>query len=456
MTGFGAAPNEKYLAQADLEQREAQRLKQERHDRLYGRQPSASPSTVVPLQKPADADNEASPKSNGHLPVEHAREQNKPVPAQVLSPPEFLRRVLPWPQNGAPGFINVHWRHQHYEGMPGSAFTRLADFIAFLPQALKRLTDIQDIYFCLSLQKEVGAVVHGRAKATRSKNNALAFKAIWIDVDVKPPPKGYATIEDALDAIKEFARITGLPSPSALIGSGGGVHIYWISDRPLTVEEWAPYAHGLRALAVQHDLRCDASVTIDAARVLRVPGTLNYKTTPPKEVKLLALEQDYEFEQVLGKIRVAVGPQQIKQVAWCSDPAKFPKRPIPPDSVLLTEAYRKEIGEVYEHEFLDPRPAIKGCPFLRNTFNTGGKDHDQGLWMQTALASTFLNGGRAIFHALSKGHADYDPENVDKMFDRKVGDREEKEIGWPSCQTFESYGSKQCAGCAHRGKIKSR
>ena len=41
------------------------------------------------------------------------------------------------------------------------------------------------------------------------------------------------------------------------------------------------------------------------------------------------------------------------------------------------------------------------------------------------------------------------------MFDRKMAEREEKDFGWPACAKFEQYGSQQCAGCPHRGKIRS-
>ena len=130
----------------------------------------------------------------------------------------------------------------------------------------------------------------------------------------------------------------------------------------------------------------------------------------------------------------------------------FPSQPQSPD--LLTAEYQKEIGEV-QSELLAPNAPIMRCPFLRDAFNTGGKHHDQGLWMLTGLASTFFEGGREIFHALSKGHADYSPANVDAMFNRKEDERAEKGLGWPSCQTFEKYGSEQCAGCQHKNKIKS-
>jgi hypothetical protein len=208
--------------------------------------------------------------------------------------------LLPWPAAGEPGYINLHHLLQG-GGMPGRPFTLPADFIAHIPHLKKK----RDVYWCLSRQKEAGG--------SRSKANALAVKSIWLDVDgnkADEPDKGYASVPEAQAAVAKFVVDAKLPKPSAIVMSGGGFHVYWISDRTMSVDEWAPYAHGLWALVQKHGLKADP-VTTDAARVLRVPGTLNHKTTPPRDVKILELlDHDYDFEQVLGKIRTVVAPQR--------------------------------------------------------------------------------------------------------------------------------------------------
>ena len=114
------------------------------------------------------------------------------------------------------------------------------------------------------------------------------MKAIWIDVDVGKDG-AYQTVEEALAAAIRFQETAGLPPFSAIVGSGGGIHLYWISDKALTPDEWRPYAEGLKALARQHDLKCDLVVTTDIARILRVPGTFNHKTATPRPAQLFNL-----------------------------------------------------------------------------------------------------------------------------------------------------------------------
>ena len=376
---------------------------------------------------------------------------------------EFFKRVLAWPGSEDPGYINIHWTSPKHDrgGFGGRPVRTLVDFMSLAEWTKTHPASVKDIYFCLSTQRNFGKIYNGRATALRNKGNTTGIKCIVLDVDVKEPPKGYANVIEALQAISRFVTDANLPRPTALVHSGGGIHVYWISDRVLTIEEWTPYAGGLRALADHHGLRFDSAVTVDCVRVLRIPGTFNQKQQTPRPVRLLTLgKTDYTFETSLGHIRTAAGSVQqgsgssghVRQLTTWNE-TLLPKRA--PDPILSTAAYQAEIGSTYSGELLDPRVFLRDCPFFRQTFNTGGEGQEQGLWMQVGLAMVFCQEGRKTFHALSKKHAGYSPEETDAMFDRKETERQEIGLRWPSCGTFERYGSQQCAGCAHKGHIKS-
>ena len=83
--------------------------------------------------------------------------------------------------------------------------------------------------------------------------------------------------------------------PNAAVASGGGLHVYWISNTPLTPDQWHPLACALKNAALTNGLRCDAGCTVDSARVLRVPGTWNCKNGLQRPVKLLWIGQDFDF-----------------------------------------------------------------------------------------------------------------------------------------------------------------
>ena len=77
------------------------------------------------------------------------------------------------------------------------------------------------------------------------------------------------------------------PTPTDIIESGGGLHLYWRLTEPLILDsdELRQSAAVLQAVWVQV-VEGDEGAK-DLARVLRVPGTLNQKYDPPAEVRII-------------------------------------------------------------------------------------------------------------------------------------------------------------------------
>lgn len=374
-----------------------------------------------------------------------------------------MEQVVPWPgSDQEPGYINLHWTSPKGPGMRGMPFKGLHDFMNMAQYAAAKPGVYKDIYFCLSKQSVTGKVIHGHAIANRNIMCATHLKAIWLDVDVKKD-KGYATLHEALAAIDTFRRAINLPPPSALVFSGGGVHVYWASDRPLTKAEWRPYAEGLKAEVLRVGLKCDAGLTTDAARVLRVPGTFNCKFTPPAPVRLAHLGAAYDFAAVLSglatigaKAPVTAAVTGAKQVLPFDMSAFTGKRPalsfahLDPQLDSLAEGIATR-----DDRPLNPDQVFKSCPHFRDAAVTHGQGHGQGLWMLTMLAATWFEDGRDWAHYMSKGYPTYTRDETDAMYDRKLKDRAEHGLGWPSCAKFEDEGCKLCKTCIYKGKLKS-
>jgi hypothetical protein len=105
----------------------------------------------------------------------------------------------------------------------------------------------------------------------------------FVDVDYRVTPE-----PEARQRLAQFP----LP-PSAVINSGGGLHVYWFLRTPLELPDAAKQAKGLlRRLA--HALGADLSAA-ESARVLRVPGTVNYKYDPVRWVVLESLDGDRRY-----------------------------------------------------------------------------------------------------------------------------------------------------------------
>lgn len=202
---------------------------------------------------------------------------------------DFIRRVVAWPSDDQQEYINVHYAGKDskdgHPWMSGKPTNSPQQFLETVYGILQWKTPT-DIYFCLSRQRATQISRAGKVTAAKSQENAVALKSIWLDIDVGKTDS-YATRDEALTALGAFLNAANLPPPSAMVGSGGGLHVYFISDRELTRAEWQPYANGLKALAIKHELLCDAMCTADSARILRVPGTFNRKKDPPRPVELL-------------------------------------------------------------------------------------------------------------------------------------------------------------------------
>jgi Protein of unknown function (DUF3987) len=373
---------------------------------------------------------------------------------------KFMGRVVPWPANGEAGYINLHWFGNAAGFMRGRPFTDLKGFLNMAQWGAVHPEAMNDIYFCLTRQSAKKMGKTGKEQAVRRGQNATHAKALWIDADVKSdqPEKNYTSTDTLLTALQKFLADADLPAPSALVASGsGGLHIYWISNRALTIKEWRPYADGLKALITKHGFKCDAGLTTDSARVLRVPGTLNRKRDPATPVVLIGLGGDYDFATelahlaatlpvVTGTVTTAPAPQVDAQFLT---PAAAAFGVADPNDSLAAGL------NVRDDRPLDVEGVIRGCEYFADLATNHGRGVGQGLWMQGVLACTFLDQGRRLAHYFSNGYATYSHAETEAMYERKIKDRAERGLGWPGCAAFENEGCKLCATCANKGKIKS-
>ena len=396
----------------------------------------------------------------------------------------FMAAVVPWPlSSNDVGWVNLHWSFpdKNSTAVPktnvlkgGKPYKDIADFIKDVAWRLQRPEGFKDMFFCTSMQRDHKTSPNGTRRAAKSGAAALALKSIWVDIDVKAgDPKHYHTEAEALKAILLFAKTVGLPDPSAIVRSGGGLHIYWISREALTPQEWLPYAQGLKTLLIANTILADTAITTDAARILRIPGTLNHKPKYPQPmpVELIDLSlKTYDFPSKLAFLHRSTGPTVAPTAApgqhsiWADDPTVPPgardtfKTGMAPEfkTALSMDEPGLDAGiDKFEDHKLDPLPIFQQCGFYREALKDGGKDYDQALWMFSILGATFMENGRAFAHEISKGHANYTPADTDAMYDRKVAERHDRGLGYPQCATIQGAGCKACKDCPHLAKGKS-
>ena len=90
-------------------------------------------------------------------------------------------------------------------------------------QALKLSSEGKEAYF---------ACAEYLTSDSREASNASGAYAFWMDIDCGEDKaaagKGYATVKDAEEALRKFCQDAGLPKPTHIVHSGGGVHAYWV------------------------------------------------------------------------------------------------------------------------------------------------------------------------------------------------------------------------------------
>lgn len=350
---------------------------------------------------------------------------------------QFASRMLPTPEAGKK-WINVHWSQLGNNGnkfWDGRACASVDEFVKTV-EWLQKSNEPKDIYAAMSAQARMEEKTSKKGytykKALRSTNDAVALKSLYIDIDVKDG--AYADQKDALLGIKGFLTSSGMPNPTAVVASGsGGMHVYWALDHEIDRHEWQRLADALAAAALEHGLKCDSQCTVDAARILRVPDTFNYKTDEPKPVRLLSLGADVSVDQV----------RQALQHYKVAEPE------LPMGTAVDTQA-NDELGAGIEAKTAQPiliDDVAKHCGFVARTLGTGGKDNPNPLWFMTASLATFVQDGREALHKMSDKHPGYNEAQTDELYDRAVAKQKEKDLGWPKCSKIAGYGCAECRTC---------
>jgi hypothetical protein len=143
-----------------------------------------------------------------------------------------------------------------------------------------------------------------RDGAGGKKQNIINIPAVWCDVDFKDTP---------LEMLKE--KLSKFPYRSSFaVLSGGGCHLYWKLSEPLENKDMAVVEDANRRITYFFNADFNAC---DASRVLRIPGSLNYKPEygKPRRVKIAHMANfRYEINDFieLEQAPQALPPKEFK------------------------------------------------------------------------------------------------------------------------------------------------
>lgn len=274
---------------------------------------------------------------------------------------------------------------------------------------------------------------------TREAANVRQMRSFYIDLDCgvnlkSGKPKPFKTQVEAISALRQFCKDTGLPRP-LLVNSGYGVHVYWHLDAPVSMADWLPVAERLKRLCAEKGFEADSAVTADAARILRLPGTHNYKDTTPKLVEFFGTS--WPEPVTLEKFRTALG----------DDPAPvLPKTSSTPlERNAVQDALMGNKESIFRTIVMKTAEG-KGCAQIGHML-ANPADIDEPMWRAGLSIAKHCSDGAKAVHKLSKGHPEYDYEETELKVSRIKGPY--------LCTRFDEYRPGVCAACPNFGKVKS-
>lgn len=332
---------------------------------------------------------------------------------------DFLRRVLP--ETGPFTVMMIDSRLP--QGDPGRVrHVNGIQSIEAMVKVVQRLSmEPLDLYYA------VGSF------AGRNRAEPTSKRCLYLDLDAKD----FGDKANAITQLQLFVRSTGIVSPSILVDSGRGIHVYWVLDTGCDVHEWRTAAQLIKSACAAVGFSADAAVTADAMRVLRIPGTLNHKGEVPVPCTVL---KDWGTSYSLNQITNQLAPKQ-------SNAAQILAGTVGDDLGAKASDYAQIPYFTSE--------IVTKCGVFKDALATGGKDHVEPLWSNILSTIAFTEDAEHFVHPLSEGHPGYDRQKVDAKFAYKLDRRLNGQVRPVLCTTFAQYKGSICAGCPYNGRIKT-
>lgn len=315
----------------------------------------------------------------------------------------------------------------------GKLRTRFADDIATLMLEVDGLHAAQaDTYFAMF------SFDPAMQPQRRLGDNAQRVKCFWLDLDCGPG-KDYRNRDEAMAALGQFCTDLNLANPIC-INSGNGVHVYWVLPETIDKATWQPVAKRLKEVCVERGLRADPSCTTDAARILRVPETTNFKNpSAPLPVEYICGDGKVtliEFAQALGAPAAAEKPPSDLPFD-VPEHLKSAEMDSTTRALMNNNTYRfKKIIEL----------KVDGCAQLNKVVEEQATT-EEPLWRAgLSIAQHCVDRDEAI-HEISNQHPAYDRGETERKAELTKGPY--------TCNMFDSLRDGLCKDCKHKGKFGS-
>ena len=272
-----------------------------------------------------------------------------------------------------------------------------------------------DAYFALATFKD---------DTSRKADNAAFLRSFFLDLDCGTG-KPYADQAAAAQALSIFISNTGLPSP-IVANSGGGLHVYWPLTEDVEVSEWIPHAKSLKRLCAEHNLHADPAVTADCVRILRVPGTSNFKTGVARPVQIVAQGQPTDLAVFTALLPAApVDLSAAKRFGMDESSREIAGGDFP--KCVFSRVASRSLKD-------------SGCAQIKHAL-TNAATLEEPLWRAALSIAVRCEDGAEAIHKMSKAHPGYTASNTEAKAAETKGPY--------TCQWYKDNRAEGCKGCKH-------
>lgn len=266
----------------------------------------------------------------------------------------------------------------------------------------------------------------GRHFTGRSQQAVATVGAFWVDLDCGPGT-AYPKWLHGLLALIKWCKQAQFFRPSTIVRSGSGLHIYWLLDADYPLEAWQPVAQHLKQALALGGVKADPVRTADAASILRVPGTKNWKdrANPLPVAELFNDRRRLTLEEFQRRLP-PVGP-----IRALSRPARE----------------QDEWGVPDNHPAGDAEGIAEACAQMGHMRDTRGDRMPEPLWRAGLSILHRCDRAEYYIHEWSKG---------DERYNAGETERKAAGTGGPAtCAYFAETNPEGCQGCPHAGKVTS-
>ena len=281
---------------------------------------------------------------------------------------------------------------------------------------------------------------------TREAVHAQTVRSLFMDLDCGVDPKtgkqkAFPNKKAAITALQAFLEASGLATLGMpwLVDSGGGVHVYWPLYFDADMGEWQQAAEALKRAAKRFAFPIDMTCTADASRVLRMPGTLNWKYAPPKPVLLRHRGDTFNLRDIAGALAGFLPPPPKPPGTSLALPGK-------PPSTALTPTAKAMMGnsDTLFKSILVKTFAGTGCGQLQYYIDHAAEDGMEPIWRGLLSWAKVCDDGDKAARKISAMH----PYDEERMLQKL------SEIKGPyACHKMDSENPGICGSCRHWGKF---